>query len=368
MTLRATVGRVWASARAQAAGLGVDRQRGHLFLVTGGGDWAVKEIAAGLTPHQAPWFPSVTTIDQLSRRPYLSQAFVHCLCRPAYFKGAGVPPLHPSNRLVVSWLHGGRQSDSPEIVAACDQLARHWRRVRRLVVPNSRTLQDVLECGVDPARISVIPNGVNLSLFQPVTQDAVRLALRRELGLPDDVVVVGSFQRDEDDAGAPKWVKGPDTFIEALALARRDAPVHALLTGPGRRYVKQGLESRQVPFTHVEQASAGAMARMYHALDMYCVSSREEGGPAPLRESMASGVPVVSTRVGLANDLLTDGENGFVVAVEDAAGLARGIVAIAADRAVGARLAAAALVTVRGLDFSVIAARLREEVYREAFQ
>src|SRR5205823_6445943 len=106
-----------------------------------------------------------------------------------------------------SWLHGGRQSESPEIVAACDQLARHWRRVRRFVVPNTRTLRDVLECGVDERLVSVIPNGVNTHLFSPCVNDDDRAAIRRTLGIPERTFVVGSFQRDEDDAGQPKFVK-----------------------------------------------------------------------------------------------------------------------------------------------------------------
>lgn len=353
--------------RASAAALGFDAHPGSLFLVTGGGEWAVKEIALGLQPNLAPHFPDVTILDQVTARPYLSGANVHCLCRPAFFKGAGIQPLHRSNRLVVSWLHGGRHSDSPEIVAACGQLARHWRRVRRFIVPNSRTLSDVLECGVDPGIVSVIPNGVNTRLFQPAGGSADRAAVRARLGLPADAFVVGSFQRDEDDEGREKLVKGPDVLVDALARARVDAPVHALLTGPTRRFVIRGLESRGVPFTHVTQDALGDMPRMYHALDAYCVSSREEGGPAPLRESMASGVPVVSTRVGLAIDLIEHGRNGFVVDVEDAGGLARGLGELAADAALGQRLATAALDTVRALDFSVIARRYRDEVYSEAF-
>jgi glycosyltransferase involved in cell wall biosynthesis len=42
----------------------------------------------------------------------------------------------------------------------------------------------------------------------------------------------------------------------------------------------------------------------YHALDLYLITSREEGGPKGLVESISSSVPVVSTRVGMAVDLL----------------------------------------------------------------
>lgn len=353
--------------RAAAANLGLDAQPESLFLVTGGGEWAVKEIALGLQPHLAAHFRNVTVLDQVAQRPYLSRANVHCLCRPAFFKGGGIPPLHSSNRLVVSWLHGGKRSDSPEIVAACRQLERHWRRVRRFVVPNSRTLRDVLDCGVDERIVSVIPNGVNTRLFQPCANSRCRAEVRERFGIPIDAFVVGSFQRDEDDAGIPKLVKGPDVLVEALASARQQAPIHALLTGPSRRYVIQGLEARGVPYTHVTQDALADMSHMYHALDAYCVSSREEGGPAPLRESMASGVPVVSTRVGLAIDLISHGRNGFVVDVDDALGLARGLLALASDAPTGQRMAAAALETIRALDFSVIAERYRAEVYSEAF-
>ena len=353
--------------RASAAVFGWDAQPGSLFLVTGGGEWAVKEIALGLEPNLAAGFEAVTILDQVTQRPYLSRANVHCLCRPAFFKGGGIQPLHRSNRLVVSWLHGGRHSDSPEIVAACAQLERHWRKVRRFIVPNSRTLQDVLECGVDPRIVSVIPNGVNTRLFQPCPDPAHRDEVRRMLGIPPGAFVIGSFQRDEDDAGAPKFVKGPDVLVAALASAHRRTPVHALLTGPTRRHVIEGLSRHGVPFTHAQQSALTNMSQMYHALDAYCVSSREEGGPAPLRESMASGVPVVSTRVGLAIDLIETGRNGFVVDVEDADGLARHMSQLADDAELGRRVAAIALDTVRALDFSVIAQRYRAEVYREAF-
>lgn len=353
--------------RAAAAGLGWDAQPRTLLLVTGGGEWAVKEIALGLQPHLASRFQTVTVIDQVMDRPYVSRANIHCLCRPAFFKGAGIPSTHSSNRLVVSWLHGGKQSESPEIVAACRQLERHWRRVRRFVVPNTRTLKDVLDCGVDERIVSVIPNGVDTRLFQPCPSVEARVDVRQRFGIPIDAFVVGSFQRDEDDAGQPKLIKGPDVLIEALTAVHRQTPVHALLTGPGRRYVRQGLESHGVPFTHLPQDDKSEMAQMYHALDAYCVSSREEGGPAPLRESMASGVPVVSTLVGLAIDMIDDGRNGFVVEVEDAAGLSNGLLRLAEDAGMGRRMASAALDTVRALDFSVIAQRLLTEVYTEAF-
>ncbi len=63
------------------------------------------------------------------------------------------------------------------------------------------------------------------------------------------------------------------------------------------------------------------MARAYEAIDLCIVASRDEGGPRAVLESMAIGVPLVTTRVGQAADLVRHEENGWMVEVEDVDGL-----------------------------------------------
>lgn len=55
------------------------------------------------------------------------------------------------------------------------------------------------------------------------------------------------------------------------------------------------------------------MVPFYQGLDAYICASRTEGGPHPLLEASACGVPVISTRVGLAPELIMDNENGILV-------------------------------------------------------
>lgn len=347
--------------------LGVDARPGGLVLVTGGGEWVMNQIAAALAGHLRPHYASVDVVDLIAQRRFLTRANVHFLCRPAFFSGRGIAETAASNRIVVSWLHGGPRSPEPEMRAACAQLARHWRRVRRFIVPNRATHANVLECGVDPAMVHVIPNGVDTQRFRPAASSAARGAVRRRLGLPEDAFVVGSFQRDGDDEGNPKLVKGPDTLVETLGEVQQRQPVVALLTGPGRTYVERGLTAAGVPYVRHWAKDQDELAELYHALDVYCISSREEGGPTTLRESMASGVPVVSTRMGLAADVIEHGVNGFVAEVADSHGLAKLIVDLVESPATRARVAESALRAVRPLDFGVIAARYRDEVYRVAF-
>jgi glycosyltransferase involved in cell wall biosynthesis len=111
-----------------------------------------------------------------------------------------------------------------------------------------------------------------------------------------------------------------------------------LLTGPARGYVRLELERRGVPFVHRLLPTRDDLTTAYHALDAYVVASRQEGGPKSILESMAAGVPLVTTRAGQAPDLVVDGENGILTEVGDHAALAAGLVQIHADVAFASRL------------------------------
>jgi glycosyltransferase involved in cell wall biosynthesis len=77
-----------------------------------------------------------------------------------------------------------------------------------------------------------------------------------------------------------------------------------------------------VPYCHYYLSDYPEMGQLFQALDVYVVSSRQEGGPKAVLESMASGVPLVTTRVGQAVDLVQHDKNGWLVEIEEAEGLA----------------------------------------------
>ena len=86
-----------------------------------------------------------------------------------------------------------------------------------------------------------------------------------------------------------------------------------------------------------------------------------------LAESMASGVPVVSTRVGQSVDVIQHGLNGLLADVGDAEGLAQNLAALFRDRSLRQRLVVEARRAVQALDVRVIAKRYRDEAYRVGF-
>jgi len=190
----------------------------------------------------------------------------------------------------------------------------------------------VLESGIAAEKVHRIPIGIEASYFRRATPE-LRATARRSLGLPQSAFVVGSFQKDGvgwGDGLEPKLVKGPDVFVDTLERVRQRLPeLHVLLSGPARGYVRRRLEQAGIPYVQRVLDRYEDVAGLYHALDVYLVASRQEGGPKAVLESMATGVPLVTTRVGQAMDLVEHGRNAFMVEPEDVDGLAEWIVHVA---------------------------------------
>lgn len=230
-----------------------------------------------------------------------------------------------SHRVGFPYFHGLPGSGYDLFDRYIARIEQHHEHIQRIQVSHRQMHTVMLNTGIDPAKVFVIPIGINPDFFRPPTP-AERQQARARLGIPASAVVVGSFQKDGDGWGAgmsPKLVKGPDVFLETIAHMQPQCPdLFVLLSGPARGYVKSGLERLGVPSNHLLLEHYPDIGRLYHALDLYIVASRQEGGPKAVLESMASGVPLVSTRVGQASDLVRHGENGWLAEVEASEALA----------------------------------------------
>jgi glycosyltransferase involved in cell wall biosynthesis len=250
--------------------------------------------------------------------------------------------LTSSHRLGLSYFHGRPGTPGfPEFDRAYETLRRHASRIDRVQVTHREMEELVLSAGLEPAKVFRIPIGVDLERF-PFGDDEARRSARAELGLPESAFVVGSFQKDGVGFGAglePKAIKGPDVLVAVLARLRWPE-LFVLLTGPARGYVRGELERLGVPYRHVRLSSRDELARAYHALDAYLVTSRQEGGPKSVLEAMATGVPLLTTRVGQAPEMVRDGENGLLADVDDVDALAGAVQRVHQDSALRARLRA----------------------------
>lgn len=172
----------------------------------------------------------------------------------------------------------------------------------------------------------VIRHGIDAEAFAPAPD---RMAVRAQLGLPVEGPLIGCF-------GRIRAQKGTDVFVHtAMRLAQAHPTVTAIVmgraTGAHARFAEAlardvasaGL-SRRILF--LPEVPVWKTARFYQALDLYVAPQRWEGfGLTPL-EAMATGAPVVATRVGAFEELIVQGQTGLLVkagdvqALTDAAG------------------------------------------------
>lgn len=169
---------------------------------------------------------------------------------------------------------------------------------------------------------TVIQHGVDTSVFHPAPD---RAALRRDLGLDPDAVLVGCF-------GRVRAQKGVDLLVEAaLATFPRHPRAQLIMAGritPDNRGFADDLIARAQAagfgdrIRFLGELPWAQVVRHYQALDLFAAPARWEGfGLTPL-EAMACGVPVIASRVGAYESLIRDGETGTLIPRDDAAALA----------------------------------------------
>lgn len=341
--------------------LGVDRgPKVPVCFVIENADWAIRwvgEHICGEIERLSPNTAAVTT-----RPERLVGRVVHFGSQ--YMWLAWGHAMSADNRYVTSFFHG-KPEDGPEVARHIDAFLQSVPRLTRIVTAARIVEQRLLDWGVPRDKIVRIPIGVDTTLFTPPNREQ-KAAARAALGIAGHHVVIGSFQKDGvgwQDGKEPKLIKGPDVFLDTVARLNRDVSVFVLLTGPARGYVKAGLEAHGIPYAHRYVPTHGDLAACYHALDLYLISSREEGGPMGLMESMASGVPVVSTAVGMAPDLIEDGVTGGLAESEAVEALADSCHALLGAADNGAALRAAARKAVMVCDWKIVGRDHLERVY-----
>ena len=217
--------------------------------------------------------------------------------------------------------------------------------------------------GVSPERIFLFNNGVDTSKFYPLHD---KVAARKQLGIHSNACLIGYSAKFTSNYGGRK---GVEVFLETLkTVAAVDHTFGVLLTGPGWDAAVKQIESYGIEVHYRPFVPDILMPTVYNALDLYVVTSRIEGGPAPLLESMACGVPIVTTPVGLAREYIQDGVNGLMVPKDNVHDTAQAILRLLASSELRSQLANAALQTVeRHLPWDKTLAAI-EQMYERVWQ
>lgn len=172
-----------------------------------------------------------------------------------------------------------------------------------------------------PEKVVVIPNAVDVDRFVPAP--AQRSSVRRELGLPDESLLVGLTARMDPQ-------KDHRGFLRAAAVIAREVPAaHFVLCGKditrGNTKLSEWMAEEEGLRTRCHLLGLRHdMARIHASLDVAVSSSSCEALPVALVEAMACGVPCATTDVG-DSGLLVNG-TGEVVPPDDPQALACGVV------------------------------------------
>jgi glycosyltransferase involved in cell wall biosynthesis len=266
---------------------------------------------------------------------------------------------------VATIFHGARSSRFPLLAESVNRFIDNLPLLARVVTACRIMEERLIAWGASPEKVVRVPLGVDLSLFTPVSDQRKR-EVRRRMGVPDGAVCIGSFQKDGVGWGeglVPKLIKGPDVFIQVVELLKAQYNLFVLLTGPARGYVKQGLKAAGIPYRHQMLSDYRDIVDFYRCLDLYLVTSREEGGPKAVLESLATGVPLVSTRVGLAPDVIQHDHNGLLANQGDVDALAEHAAGLIENADWRRRLIAQGWKDIVPYDWSHIAAQYYHQVY-----
>lgn len=224
----------------------------------------------------------------------------------------------------------------PVRTAFFKEVERSLARVTDALVAVSPEVRDELvAAGIAPReKFSVIRLGIPLE--ERLGDATADLDYRRLYGISESAFVVGWVGRMTD-------VKDTDAVLE-IVRAARDRGLEAVLVmvgdGPDRVRLEQLAHDIGIARSTFFVGYQPEVAGYYRLFDAFLLPSVNEGTPVSAIEALASGTPVVATRVGGVPDVVRDGEDGFLFEPGDTDGAAERLALLASDATLRSALGA----------------------------
>jgi glycosyltransferase involved in cell wall biosynthesis len=227
--------------------------------------------------------------------------------------------------------------------------------------------RSLVDAGIAPERIRVVPNALDLSAWDATIDGGV---IRRELGLSQAAPVVGIISR------LFRW-KGHAYLVDALAIVKREFPdVRLVIVGeddPRASWEHGGTFTSKLE-DQAEQLGVADniiftgfrtdVPQLLAAFDVFAHPSWEEPFGMVFLEAMAMHKPVVAWASGGAPEVIVHGETGLLAPRESVADLAGAMIALLRDRELRTRLGTAGRQRVERLFTAEIMAERMLEAYR----
>ncbi|GMU92480.1 MAG: glucosyl transferase [Candidatus Hydrogenedentota bacterium] len=206
------------------------------------------------------------------------------------------------------------------------------------IVAISQCINRVLRAyGVPESKLRVVMSGIDPDRLNgpPIERDT--------LGIPGDAVLAGNV-------AALVGHKDHATLVAAMPAILREIPNFRLIVA-GEGALRKPIESqiRELGVSHAVKllGQRDDVPRLLRAMDLFILSSSEEGLGTSVLDAMACGVPVVATDAGGISEMVRNGETGLLAPPRDPAALAAAVVRMVRDADLRTRVKDAAAELVR---------------------
>lgn len=273
-----------------------------------------------------PLFCVFPKLLALLARMRLTYSVIHC------------PTFSPLSALTVL---AGRMLWRPALIRVATENdvrefteARHWKsclflRLLRgaagVIAPSAAIKDELSKTGFSTDKIIVLPNGVDVKRFRPATP-LEKAEAKSALDLSDEICVIGTIARLVSR-------KGIDVLLRAFRALGQGRSAQLLIVGDGPLRDELCGLARQLGI----ESSVSWLGLQAHpdkwlrAMDVFAFPSRLEGIPNAVLEAMASGLPIVATKIGGVIDLIQDEVTGLLVPPDDSDALAAALIRLMKD-------------------------------------
>jgi glycosyltransferase involved in cell wall biosynthesis len=206
----------------------------------------------------------------------------------------------------------------------------------KIVAVSENVKEDIIRYdSIDPSKIEVIPNGIDVERFNPEKNTA---DIRKEFSLEQDDIVIGFIGRIVP-------AKGLEYLLNALPYLKEEfKSIKLLIVGEGslveelKARAKKNNIFDNILFTGRRRDIPDILA----SINIFVMPSIAEGLPNALLEAMAMGKPIVTTEVGGIPEIVKNGFNGLLVPPRDTLSLSKAIKELISNDRLAAKLGQAA--------------------------
>jgi glycosyltransferase involved in cell wall biosynthesis len=152
----------------------------------------------------------------------------------------------------------------------------------------------------------IIRSAINLEEFNPANVDPI--PIRKELGIPSDVPVLGNIGRFSPQKNPMDWLD------VAIRVATALPECYFLLVGDGplRAAFEEQVEKRGINGNFILTGLRRDIPRMLSCMDVFLLTSLWEGLPRVIPQALSMGIPVIANRVDGTEEAIQDGKTGFL--------------------------------------------------------